>query len=369
MTEQKNNYRRLFKNHSGVIGYWDAWQEGARVVMQHAKTLDGKPVTRVYDAQGKNAGRANETTPEQQAALEIESRTKKQLDKGYVTQIEDAGAPSTNTLGLKKPMLATPFDKVKPESIDWTSAYAQPKFDGHRALFKDGVLYSRQGKVIDMPHILDAIKAVGLEDEHLDGELYLHGRSLQEIGSLVKRAQEDTAKLVYHVYDNVQSDAGWLDRYQDTCNTLFGHNHPSIQHVISIPVPNAERLMALHTQFLADGYEGTMLRLGHEGYQDGKRSKQLLKLKDFKDEEFLVVGVNRGTPYITIDGIHEVPVWVCQSGGHTFCVTAQGNREEKNAQWLERDSYIGRQLTVKYHYMSADGIPQLPVALRWREDI
>ena len=65
-----------------------------------------------------------------------------------------------------------------------------------------------------------------------------------------------------------------------------------------------------------------------------------------------------------------MPVWVCDAGnGETFNVTAQGNMYEKNQQWIDRDSHLLRDLTVKYHYLSKEGIPQIPIALRFREDI
>lgn len=359
----------LFKNHSGVVGYWKAWSEGGTVFIEHAKKLDGKPVVKQYTATAKNVGRANETTAEQQAVLEIESRAKKQLDKGYVRTEEEAVAPSTNSLGFEKPMLATPFEKVKPESIDWENAFAQPKLDGHRALFKDGQLYSRQGKVIDLPHVVEAIKQLELEHLHLDGELYWHGKSLQEISSLVKKLQPESAQLVYHVYDVVDPENTWTDRFFETAEVLDTADHDSVVAVPATPVVSNEILQTLHSSYLELGYEGTMLRHGTEGYADGKRAKQLLKLKNFQDAEFLVVGVNRGVPNVTARGTFEVPVWVCQSGDNVFTVTAQGNMHEKHAQWESREEHVGRRLTVKFHYMSKDEIPQLPVALRWFETI
>ena len=360
----------LYKNHSGKIGYWEAQNVGATVYITHAKSLDGKATQSQYTAKAKNVGRANETTPEVQAVLEIESRAKKQLDKGYVRTKEEATAPSTNTLGLQKPMLATPLDKVKIDSIDWENAFVQPKLDGHRALHKNGTLYSRAGKEQPLAHILEAINAIGAGHLHLDGELYLHGKSLQEISSLVKRDQPETKDLVYHVYDIVDPEQPWVDRFSEIEEILANADHPSIKIVPSYPVEVIDEVLAHHTLFRNEGYEGTMLRHGVAGYQDGKRSKSLLKVKDFKDAEFDVVGVEAGTPSVTPNGTFEVPVWVCQcQNGETFTVTAQGNREEKHAQWLERESYIGRVLTVKYHYFSKDGKPQLPVALRWYEEI
>lgn len=366
-------YRKLYKNHGTSIGYWEGWveQSGAdsfNVVMQYARTLDGKVTRREFGATPKNVGRSNETTSLEQAQLELDSRTRKQIDKGYVENQEDATAPSTNTLGFTKPMLAKPLEKVKPQDIDWNMAYAQPKLDGHRAMFKDGTLYSRQGKVIDLPHIVNAIKAHGLDHLHLDGELYVHGKTLQEISSLVKRNKEESLELVYHVYDTV-GQATWLERMQPlTYNEPFPAG--AITVLFTAKVEHPDDLQYFHNQNLEEGYEGTMLRWGTEGYQDGKRSKHLLKMKNFQDAEFEIVTVNRGTPYVTPDGIFEVPVWVCKShNGALFTCTGQGDMYQKHHLWETQEDHIGKQLTVKYHYFSKDGVPQLPVALRFKEDL
>lgn len=376
MTAQQIAYRRLFKNHSGTIGYWEGWvdiesKNTALIVLQYARTMDGKVTRKIHPVSPKNVGRSNETTALEQAQLELDSRTKKQLDKGYVERQEDANKPSTNTLGFLKPMLAQPLEKVNPEKIDWSTAYAQKKLDGFRLLYSDGVLYTRQGKVIDLPHIAEAIKAAGIDHLHLDGELYLHGKTLQEISSLVKRHQESTEDLVYHIYD-VVDDKPWQRRICAVVEAFYSLGEPvqGIEILRSRQTKTFGDLQAYHEENLAAGYEGTVLRWGNEGYQDGKRSKHLCKIKQFHDDEFTIIGVERGVPYVTGRGTFEVPVWVLTTkGGKEFRATAPGTMEEKNRLWLERDAHIGRLATVQYHYYSKEGVPQLPVALRIRDEL
>lgn len=370
----------LYKNHKGTIGGWkiqavveEEYLHGspAKLVISHTKVIGGKPVTKEVPVEGKNRGRANETTPGQQAVLELDSRVNKQIDKGYVRTPEEATAPATNSLGLKKPMLAHPIDKVKPESIDWSNAFAQPKLDGHRCL-ANGILYSRQGKEILLPHIREALGDYGLLDKGLDGELYIHGELLQDIGSLIKKPREESKQLQYHVYD-IMRDAPYSERRAELDELLYnvtGSDSP-IRLVPTVQVADRSALNDLHTEWLADGYEGSILRHGLAGYEDDKRSQSLLKVKDFTDEEFEVIGVERGTP----NGQFEVPVWVLRNPhGQTdktkeFRATAAGTKEQKHAQWEMRHTYIGRQLTVQHFGLSKDGGILLPVALRWREDV
>jgi DNA ligase-1 len=365
------NFIKLYQNHGGTIGYWSAWvEEGGRVFVQYAKTLDGKPVRKEYQAYAKNEGRANATTPFEQGCLEVDSKARLKMDKGYVKTPAEAEAPSTNSLGLLKPMLATPIEKIKPEKIDWDDAFVQPKLDGHRALFTDGVLYSRQGKVLDLPHIVEAIEAAGIEDMHLDGELYIHGKSLQEMSKLIKKHRPESLDIEYHIYDQIL-DEPFLTRICRLGNSVS--HWPASSPLKAVPthkVESMEQLMEFHAHYREAGYEGTMIRFGKEHYRDGKRSRTLLKMKEFQDEEFCIVGVREGKPYVTDKGTFQVPVWVCclkDDASKTFTVTAAGTMQEKHDQWVNQDDHLYKFLTVKFHYYSSDGIPQLPIALRFQE--
>ncbi|MDH1237264.1 hypothetical protein [Stutzerimonas stutzeri] len=363
----------LFKNHGGKTGDWKIQavvaetrelNPPAHLVISHTKVIGGAAVTKEVPVEGKNIGRANQTTPAQQAVMELDSRVNKQLDKGYVRTLEEASAPATNALGLEKPMLAHPIDKVKPEAIDWDNAFAQPKLDGHRCLFKGGVLYSRNGKVINLPHIVEAIEARGLADLHLDGELYIHGMLLQDIGSLVKKPREESRKLQYHIYD-VVAPLPYEQRRQ-LIEDRINNTEAPVLRVDTAKVGNRAGLTVMHKTWLAAGYEGSILRHGMAPYETDKRSSSLLKVKDFSDAEAIVIAVERGTP----NGEFEVPVWTLQMPcGRTFKATAHGNAQQKHAQWEMRHTYMGRPLTYQHFGHSKDGIPLLPVALRWREDV
>lgn len=363
----------LFKNHGGKTGDWKIQavvaetrelNPPAHLVISHTKVVGGAAVTKEVPVEAKNIGRANQTTPAQQAVMELDSRVNKQLDKGYVRTLEEASAPATNALGLEKPMLAHPIDKVKPEAIDWDNAFAQPKLDGHRCLFKGGVLYSRNGKVINLPHIVEAIEARGLADLHLDGELYIHGMLLQDIGSLVKKPREESLKLQYHVYDVVSGLP--YEQRRLLIESRINNTEAPVLRVDTARVGSRAALTVMHKTWLAAGYEGSILRHGMAPYETDKRSSSLLKVKDFSDAEAIVIAVERGTP----NGEFEVPVWTLQMPcGRTFKATAHGNAQQKHAQWEMRHTYMGRPLTYQHFGHSKDGIPLLPVALRWREDV
>lgn len=362
---------RLYKHNKAGMQYWEiSVTDAAELKISHAKRLQGAPTTRLVPVAGKNIGRANETTPHQQAELEMQSRIRKQLDKGYVTTIEEAATPAVNTLGFELPVLAVVYGKVKTESIDWDSSYIQRKFNGHRCMSKQGQLYSRGGKVINLPHVVQAIADLGMSNLHLDGELYLHGKPLQEIGSLVTKLRDESATLEYHVYDVVDTEKSFSERFIQ-CENLSGN--AVIKIVSTQKVTTPEQVTQLTAEFVREGYEGSILRHGPQGYQTGKRSSSILKVKDYKDSEAKIIGMNPGTPYVTEDGrVLDNPVWVAENPfnpGTTFEMSQIGTLEHQHIQFHAAESFFGKIMTFKYFELSNDKIPQQPVGLAWKEDL
>lgn len=364
--------KELFINHSsGQAGSWkievlENTDGTARIITTVCKVLGGKAVVTPEDVtQGKNIGRANETTPLQQAISEAQSKAQKKMDKGYTETVPEAGQKAVNSLGLTKPMLAQDFKEV----TKWP-VYVQPKLDGNRCLAArvDGkiIMWSRGGKEINLPHIAEALEPILVDGLTLDGELYCHGETLQTITSWIKKNRPESARIQYMVYDCVD-DSCFAIRKQITRRTLPVGT--GVEWVQTFEVHDAEQLQHYHNTWVGQGYEGTMVRSIGVGYEDGKRSKSLQKMKDFQDAEFEILDVIQGTPRQTATGPLEVAIYVCKCGGHTFNATAPGDMLEKHSAWVTRDQAIGKQLTVKFFNYTPDGLPFLPVALQIREDL
>lgn len=371
--------KRLYKNHGKAIGWWqvnavDLGDDKAKLDITFAKTMDGAVVEKVASIKGKNIGRSNETSAAQQAILEAESRWKKQILGGYVENIEDAAAPATNGLGKKKPQLAEKMQDVNMDEVDWDNAFLQRKFDGHRCL-EDDIIYSRGGKAHNVKHIQDALDAQpAFDDIHLDGELYVHGMTLQAIGSLITKPREDSLQLTYCVYDCV-SDAPFEERFA-TLEQAFADTSKLDARIIlveTVRVRSMAEAMVLHRKWVKEGYEGSILRWGRAGYRDGKRTKHCVKVKDFTDFEVKVVDwelaeqqVVKGTTYQVPKFIYEVDT---PAGIKTAKATAHGNAAEKHAEWeaLVRGENMGRMLTITHFGFTPDGIPNIATAKCWHE--
>jgi len=201
-----------------------------------------------------------------------------------------------------KPMLAHVY--TDQNQIDWGQpVYMQPKLDGVRCIFtKDGA-FSRTGKrFMNVKHIEEELQELFKQKPNLilDGELYNHRLKddFEKIISLVRKQKptdEDRSEArrltQYHVYDYVDGSSFDYKKRQDnlTCSDIYC---PSIHYTETIRVATPAMIKVLHQKFLDKGYEGSIIRLNGEYEQ--KRSKNLLKVKDFSDSEAEITGFVEG---------------------------------------------------------------------------
>jgi DNA ligase-1 len=189
-----------------------------------------------------------------------------------------------------KPMLAYKVDK-KP--VDWSEkVFIQPKLDGVRCIFtKDGA-YSRTGKEFkNLAHIKYDLTDYFRKHPNsvLDGELYNHAlkNDFEKIISLVRKQKptendrRNAQHLVqYHVYDTIAEGPDYESRFNWLRTNLpIAATMTLIKNTV---VESQDEAKMLHNVHLAQGYEGSMLRL-NKPYEQ-KRSYNLQKFKDFSDD-------------------------------------------------------------------------------------
>lgn len=323
--------------------------------------------------EGKNLGRKNATTPETQAQAEAKQAWERKKKQGYTESLELARSRD-NVLDAIKPMLAHVYaDHIN--KVTWP-AHVQPKLDGMRciAIVDDGRcrLYSRTQKLIEtVPHINKAIEnLVGKQTIILDGELYNHElkHDFNRIMSIVKRdgVHPDHELVQYHVYDLPSKDETFFLRGAEL-QTLFKRNYS--HHLVYVPtysVKSEEEMMEMMSYALEDGYEGLMYRNSHGYHYEGKRSYGLLKVKTFRDEEFVACGVEEGNG--KLQG-RAGAIWCSTREGKRFKVKMQGVLEILEDYLVNfEEKYLGRLLTVKFQNYTPDGIPRFPVGIRFRRE-
>lgn len=336
--------------------------------------LDGKLQTsRTYVA-GKNAGKANATTDEEQAEKEAESKRAKKRDRGGYSESIPEDKPMM-------PMLAQSHDKHG-HKIKYP-AYVQPKLDGIRCFVHvDGesvTLKSRTGKEFkSLGHIADAVrelvsvmgKSVG--SFILDGELYNHRfkEDFQGLVSAIKRDKpsETTHMVQFHCYDYVAEGRDFEDRIQELYHMdQWLSEVTTIQIVQTFPVDNLDEVVGQNSLWLEDGYEGSMIRNSKGGYQPNRRSPDLQKYKSFMDAEFEIVGAveNKGK----MEG--QCTFTCVTKDGAEFGCKPMGDESQREQYWIDFQAgkLTGKMLTVKFFEWttSENPVPRFPVGVIVRD--
>ena len=343
------------KDNTGALRVWSIEVQDYVIIMTHGQLFGSMQYKSEEVLEGKG-GR----TREEQIMSRMASRISKQRDKGYTNDIEKARSEkATNTLNLKKPMLARKYSGELPVSF-----YLQPKYDGNRCLItkQNGkvIAYSRNGKLFQsIDHILEAAKNIP-EGMTLDGELYCHGVPLQTLRSWIAKKQAASNGLVYMCYD-VMLDAPYKKRLETIKNLTLGDSIKKVLTPLITPLDLAvtsiaDRLKAIRLL----GYEGLIARHPDGTYEDGKRSKYLIKIKDWHRAEYMI-----------IDIVSSVDNWarlVCiTADGKEFKMSAPGTIIRKEDILRDKHLYIGRTVTGEYANLTKDGVPFHPTAIAIRD--
>jgi ATP-dependent DNA ligase len=377
ITDNTTTFPTLYKrNSNGSTQQWTISVEGSTITKVYGQVGGSLQTAADHISEGKNIGRSNETTPEEQAVLEAQSQWERKQKKGYNVDSAAARSGAVDTefvTGGIDPMLAHPYPK-RGKDITWP-AMAQPKLDGHRCIAivePDGVtLWSRTRKPITgVPHIAQEIERLELPvGTVLDGELYNHDYrdNFEELTSFIRQATPKPGHEVvqYHIYDLPSEEgAGFLSRFE-ALYVMIGADSPVLVLVETVRVHSYGTLQERFSEYLAAGYEGAMVR-NINGTYVGKRSTNLQKVKEWDDAEFKIVGVEEGRGRMA-----GLAVFTCETAaGTTFAVKMKGSLESLRQYVQDPSLAIGKLLTVQYQGLTAaNELPRFPIGLRIREDV
>lgn len=350
------------RNSDGSINQWEPEIDlDGRAYRFHYGRVGGAIVSTEWTepaAKGKN-------TIDQQARAEVQSHVDRKLKDGYAEDIS-----KIDEKRFFEPMLAKTYE-AKRVSLSKEAWYSQPKLDGVRCIARASGLWTRTGEpIVTCPHIITALAPVFAENPSLvlDGELYSDklADDFNTLISLVKKSKpkpedlEATAQRIeYHVYDCVQAgdvDSPFLARYSVLLGQLTNLN-PAIRLVDSTKVKNSDHLDKLFQDYLQTGYEGQMLRRAFSPYQH-KRTFDLLKRKEFQDDEFEVVDILEGRG--NRSGMAGA-VTVRMRNGTTCEATPKGTDAVRVDMLARRSELIGKMATVQYFGVTPDGKLRFPV--------
>ena len=128
-----------------------------------------------------------------------------------------------------------------------------------------------------------------------------------------------------------------------------------------------DHLNLIYEAYLADGFEGQMVRVDGDGYEN-KRTSNLLKRKEFMDSEFVIVDIvegegNRGgmAGYAVLQLTGEVAAaYMAEHGRSTFKSNIKGDRDFLRSVLARKSELIGKECTVEYFTPTPLGIPRFP---------
>lgn len=376
----------------------------AQIQCEYKPSLKGYLIERTtFQYQGKETkqpdiliteGKAKRTINEQ-AKLQCESLIREYKDKGYkqiegsvydhtITELNELLPEfTTDSTGFAKHMLAKPAKDLKDSSIEKVKKWwVSRKIDGVRCSFywngEEVRSASRGGKNYDFAtaHIRNNSKLIEFFKNHpdiiFDGELYKHGKTLQQISGAA-RLEKDAYKsnwLQYYIYDIMMPEL----RFEERLSILgeieeeldlgfdpdreFKEGELPLQMVPHVPVTGdnkKEQIKKLHDQYVSEGWEGCVARDADKEYKFGSRGSEMIKFKEYQDSEFMITGISEGLR-------DEDICFTCVTdNGLEFKAKPMGSRELKQEYRDNINSLVGKMATVKFFYYSDDGVPLQPV--------
>ena len=252
---------------------------------------------------------------------------------------------------------------------DWNDSwYASRKLDGVRCLavvdtMGKCTLYSRMGKEFTtLNKVKEAIEATNIINTVFDGEICLIDKDgnedFQGVMKELRRKDHQIENPTFMIFDMIHKtefDNGkstdilskrlhklrtWLGPRYDTKETL---------RYLDQAVITDERHFDIWNQMANDNnWEGFMLR--KDTFYEGKRSKNLLKVKSFYDAEYKVLGWDIDNHEVVRDGKSESmtmlsQVWI-EHKGHIVKV-GSGFSQDQRLQYMD-GSIVGKTITVQY---------------------
>ena len=343
----------------------------------------------------------------EQVELQFNALVKGYKDKGYIeleNEIDNynseelyqlLGESPTGSNRVVKPMLAKQADKVTKTTIFNKTWIASRKIDGLRCIIylgDDGKLHtssrgatnydSAMFEILTHPALIKLFK--NNKGLMLDGECYHHGYTLQQINSIARtqKVAKDLEVLQFYWYDIVdlnnpfksrlakmKSIAEELKEYGSEIgwdpDRIFKENELRIQFVPQVEVNGWDNMMKLHNEYVSEGWEGLVIRDPERPYKPNGRTNDMIKIKIYKDDCFIVVGKEAG-----LRGSEDMVFIMEMPDGRTFKAKPFGDREQKEEYWINFDKkYKGHIGECKFFYYSDDGIPLQPAFKAFRDDL
>lgn len=262
-------------------------------------------------------------------------------------------------------------DKYEPKLVDWKDGwYVSRKIDGARCVAivdsnGDATFYSRTGKEFDtLGVVANGIKNLGIANVVFDGELCLvdddGNEDFQGVMKQLKKKDHTIPNPSFKIFDMLTHDEFYSKKGEK--NRPYSIRYNNLREVMRDNT--CACLSVLGQELIKDddhfaewtkrgndyGWEGVMLR-ADEPYK-GKRSKDLLKVKKFFDDEYKVIDTEMGDFRYVKDGAEwEETMLSCVMIQHKNNIVRVGSGftiEQRQAFYQNPNKILGQIITVQY---------------------
>lgn len=328
---------------------------------------------------GNEAVRLVETTIERYRAAD-QLWLARILDGNLKIGAGNTFSKDTGTIEKYPCALANVLEKAKNVDVLDGTWFVSRKLDGcrchaHVDLDEGTVRFiSRQGKEFTT---LDELRRPVLDflhnDSNLTGKWVLDGEvcvmngdkeDFQGLMSLIRRKDYTIPNPRYKVFDILTEDEfygkvpspDFSDRLTRLLDLAYDNKALEVQVLLQERITERKTLDRWLAERERCGWEGLMVR--KDVPYEGKRTNNLLKIKPFQDNEYVVTGIIEGDlTYNTPTGsetVHGVSALTINHKGNVVKV-GSGMTKEQRTTWVEHPELIvGKTITVQYFEESVD---------------
>jgi len=257
-----------------------------------------------------------------------------------------------------KVLLAKKYNAEKHDIAGWL---VSEKLDGMRAYWTGEELVTRGGKPIHAPSWFTEELPRGVE---LDGELFAGRGEFQKTVSICRKktpVNSEWEEITYMIFDMPSLEGDFEERYEEL-EKRFPLTESATHWIQCVPHTEIEShldLRKLLKEYEDMGAEGLMLRNPRSLYKR-KRSKDLLKVKSFKDDDAEIIGIQKG------EGKHEgrMGALICElDNGIEFKVGTGFSDKQR-----ENPPKVGERIIFSYFELTNAGVPRFPAYVGVRID-
>lgn len=185
------------------------------------------------------------------------------------------------------------FELQKPKTYNGTQAIdnwlMSEKLDGIRAYWNGQELLTRQGNTIHVPKWF----TLNFPPFELDGELWIKRGAFSELQSIVMDHFPSQAwgKVSYNIFEVPHAKGDFTTRLKKAQMWFLENGNAHVKIIPQKLCKNKEELQLYLKEIIAQGGEGVIVKNPELPYFSG-RSANVLKVKEYKDMEGVVVAID-----------------------------------------------------------------------------